>query len=106
MSAASLKFAEALKAINFVTPKITLYSNYSGFPYEGDYIKLLSKQISNPVRWQSVIENMIDCGADTFVEFGPGKTLCGLIGKINAGVRTFHVEDISRLEEAAAGILS
>jgi [acyl-carrier-protein] S-malonyltransferase len=105
MNRASERFAEALRDISIKKAEITLYSNYTSFPYEGDYTELLSKQICSPVRWQALIENMIDCGADTFVEFGPGKTLCGLIGKINAGVRTFHVEDMSSLEETAAGLL-
>ena len=38
-------------------------------------------------------------GADTFVEVGPGKTLCGLIGKISKGVRTLHVEDAESLAQ-------
>jgi [acyl-carrier-protein] S-malonyltransferase len=34
---------------------------------------------------------------DTFVEIGPGKTLCGFIKKINKDVRALNVEDIDSL---------
>ena len=43
---------------------------------------------------------MIAQGADTFIEVGPGKTLCGLIGRIDAGVRTFAVETAEELRNA------
>ena len=97
------RFAEALRDISIKKAEITLYSNYT-LPYEGDYTELLSKQICSPVRWQALIENMIDCGADTLWSSGRANTLRP-DRKINAGVRTFHVEDMSSLEETAAGLL-
>ncbi|MGE4353156.1 MAG: ACP S-malonyltransferase [Oscillospiraceae bacterium] len=104
LSGVSADFAEVLKGYNIKTPEIELYSNYTAQPYAGDYADLLAKQVCNPVRWQSIVENMIDSGVDTFVELGPGHTLCGLIGKINSNVRTFHVEDCASLEETVKGI--
>lgn len=106
MAQASKAFGEILKEVELKTPAITLYSNYTGIPYSGDFADLLSKQICNPVRWQSIVEHMISAGADTFVEIGPGSTLCGLIKKINPAVRTFHVEDCASLNEAVEGAAS
>ncbi len=99
MLEAAESFGEALKQAAFKKPAITLYSDYTALPYSDDFVGLLSRQISGPVRWQALIENMIREGIDTFIEAGPGKTLCGLISKINGSVRTLHAEDMISLEE-------
>lgn len=101
---ASERFGEKLKDYDVKNAEITIYSDYTGKPYEGDYKELLTKQICNPVRWQGIVENMIESGFDTFVEIGPGKTLCGLISKINADVKVLHVEDLTSLSEVIAEV--
>jgi [acyl-carrier-protein] S-malonyltransferase len=104
MATASQGLAEYLKDMTFQTPTMPLYSNVTAQPYEGDFAQLLSQQVVNPVRWQTIVENMISSGVDTFIEVGPGKTLCGLIKKINKEVRTFHVEDEASLNETVAAL--
>lgn len=99
MSTAAEKFGEELKNVKISSPKIPLYSNYTGLPYEDKYETLLMNQICNPVRWKDIINNMIQDGVDTFIEVGPGKTLCGLIAKIDNSVKTFHVEDCESLDK-------
>jgi len=103
MSEAAKAFRSVLDGYEIHEPQIPLYSNYTGKPYEGDMKALLSAQIENPVRWQGIIEAMIKEGADTFIEVGPGKTLCGLIGKISKEVRTFNVEDYESLQATLKG---
>ena len=39
-------------------------------------------------------------GADTFIEIGPGKTLCGFVKRTLKGVTNVNVEDTSSLEKA------
>lgn len=99
MAKAAQKFEEELKTIVIRQPKTPLYSNYTGLPYQDDFVTLLSKQIYNPVRWQDIITHMIGNSVDTFIEIGPGKTLCGLIKKTDSSVRTLHVEDCASLKE-------
>jgi [acyl-carrier-protein] S-malonyltransferase len=99
MAEAAQKFRETLKNVRFRQPQMPLYSDYTGLPYEDDYVTLLSQQICNPVRWQDIIIHMIQNGVDTFIEIGPGSTLCGLISKTDASVRTLHVEDSASLEK-------
>jgi [acyl-carrier-protein] S-malonyltransferase len=106
MARAAERFGEALKDVFFTEPEIDLYSNYTALPYRGDFAELLSRQISGPVRWQALIENMISRGAGVFVELGPGRILCGLIGKISASVLTFNVEDMKSLRETAEALSS
>lgn len=104
MASAAAGLEEYLKGVAIQAPKLPLYSNYTAQPYEGDYAQLLSCQVVNPVRWQTIVENMIAAGVDTFIEVGPGKTLCGLIKKINKDVRTYHVEDEASLNETVAAL--
>jgi len=102
MDEASKSVAEYLKNENLGTALIPLYSNTTSKEYDSsksDPKELLAKQINHPVLWQKTIENMIADGFDTFIEVGPGKTLSGLIKKINTDVRLYNVSDIPSLEK-------
>lgn len=103
MVGAAEKFSKELEKINFTTPSIPLYSNYTASLY-GDAEKLLALQISNPVRWQQSVENMIAAGADTFIEVGCGTTLSGLISKISKEARVFSVSDKSTLSDTIKAV--
>lgn len=81
MKEAGDMFAEVLKEFDFRKPLMPIYSNVTGQVYDGDMKELLSRQISSPVRWQTLLENMMAKGIRTFVESGPGTTLCGLVKK-------------------------
>ena len=72
------KCSEALReeldkiSINF-TDKIQVVKNIDGKVYKStDDIKdIFSKHIMNPVRFDFVLQTMLDNGIDTFVEVGP-----------------------------------
>lgn len=105
MSDAARSFGEAVRAAKLRAPEITLYSDYTAEPYAPPFDELLSKQICSPVRWETIVRRMSGAGADTFIELGPGKTLCGLISKtLGPSARVFHVEDAASLEEAVKGV--
>lgn len=99
MASAGEGLAEELKDYTFTEPKYQLYSNVTGQPYGAveTYKDLLARQVVSPVRWQSIVERMIEDGFDTFIEVGPGNTLTGLIGKINASVKTYNVDSADSL---------
>jgi [acyl-carrier-protein] S-malonyltransferase len=44
--------------------------------------RTLTGQLINPIRWVDSIEFLLDRGADTFIELGPGRVLSGLVGRI------------------------
>lgn len=67
--------------------------------------ELLEKQISSPVKWQQSVEKMLAEGVDTFVEIGPGKTLCSFVKKINKEVLVLNIdkyEDLAKCLEVFA----
>lgn len=98
MATAAEGLKQVLAPMEFGAPSCPLYSNVTAMPYEqGQFQDLLSRQVVSPVRWQTIVENMIAAGVDTFIEVGPGKTLTGLIGKINPDVKTLNVEDAESL---------
>lgn len=99
MQKAAEAFGEFLKAYELAAPRLPLYSDYTGSLYEGDYRTLLSRQISSPVRWSEIVGKMIASGADTFIELGPGRTLCSLIARIDRSVRTYSASDRSGIEK-------
>lgn len=106
MAEASEEFGKLLENLEFALPSVTLYSNVTGLPYEGDMKQLLSKQICSPVRWEAIVRNMIDDGVDTFIEVGPGSVLQGLIKKIDASVRTYGVCDAESLKTVVEEVRS
>lgn len=62
----------------------------------------LIRQVSNAVLWQHSMEMMVADGFDTFVEVGPGKSLTGLMKKINPDVWVHQVEDTETMEKVIA----
>ena len=72
---------------------VPLYSNMTAGLYAGNAAELLSGQICSPVLWEKIIRNMIKGGVDTFIEIGPGKTLCNMIRRISSDVTAVSVTD-------------
>lgn len=85
MEPARMKLAAAIDATNFNNPVCPVFQNVNAMPSSDPNIirKNLVDQLTAPVRWTQTIQNMIEQGAKTFVEVGPGKVLQGLVKKIN-----------------------
>lgn len=88
MQPAQEKLAEAINNTKFYKPTMDIYQNITTTAVENsEEIKLnLIAQLTGPVKWTQSVQNMIKKGATSFVEVGPGKTLQGLIKKINSDV--------------------
>lgn len=48
----------------------------------------LIAQLTAPVRWTQTVKNMLEDGAESFTEVGPGKVLQGLVKKVNRKIPT------------------
>lgn len=93
MREAAAAFAGALSEARISENTIPLWSDMTAEPYAGNAAELLSGQICSPVQWERIIRNMIAGGIDTFIEIGPGKTLCGMIRRISPEARTVSVTE-------------
>ena len=106
MCSAAEAFAKALSHAPLHTSEIPVYSDVTAQPYEDDPAETLQKQICAPVQWERIIRNMYADGATTFIEIGPGRTLCGLISRIVPEARRFAVSDYESLEQLRTEVLS
>lgn len=92
------KVLEEIKLEPFEVPYTTNVTG--GLIYTREGIKaLLVQQVKASVRWEDCIRTLIAEGVDTFIEIGPGKTLSGLIKKIDRSVRLINVEDVNSLNK-------
>ncbi len=104
MATASAEFENVLTKYRINPSDVPVYANLTGEIYPTDVVTTLAEQMKSPVRWQKTIENMIADGADTFIECGPGKTLAGLIKRIDKSVKVYSVQDTDTLDTAVAAI--
>lgn len=85
MEPARVELAAAIEAAVIVSPRCPVYQNVDAKPYTDpvQIKKNLVAQLTAPVRWTQTVEAMVADGATEFTELGPGKVLCGLIGKVS-----------------------
>ena len=90
MSEAKNELTDAINNTSFNTPICPVYQNVDAA--KTDDVQTIKKNLINqltaPVLWTQIINNMIKDGLTEFIEIGPGKVLQGLIRKINREVST------------------
>jgi [acyl-carrier-protein] S-malonyltransferase len=101
MAPAAERFAALLDASAFHDAAVPVACNVDGGALrEADALRdRLRRQLTAPVRWVDCVATLVELGADTLVEVGPGSVLTGLAKRIAPEVRTVS---ISRLDDAAA----
>lgn len=84
MQPAAEELAAGIESVEFKTPVCPVYQNVTALPTTdpAEIKKNLLAQLTAPVRWTQSVMNMIDDGATSFTESGPGKVLQGLVSKI------------------------
>lgn len=101
METAAAAFYDAVKDVPFAAPRVPLYSNVTGKKLtESDFPAYLRRQMTSPVRFSDEMAAMAADGFDTFLELGPGKTLCGFIRRGVKGAATFAVGEAAGMEKA------
>lgn len=100
MRAVAPHLATAIAATPFSALRCTLIANADADVHEHarELPALLERQVWSPVRWVDVTRRAGAMGATTFVEFGPGDVLTGLVKRILPGARAANVSDPATLE--------
>lgn len=96
MEPAKQELQAAIENAPFAEPICPVYQNVDAKPYT-DPSKIkenLIMQLTAPVRWTQIVQNMVADGANEFVEVGPGKVLAGLVGKISRDVSVTSVQTL------------
>lgn len=85
MKSAADKLAVVLKETEFETPSFPVLSNVTADVVEdmGRVPQLLEEQVTHAVRWVELTRRLQDLGTTTFLEFGSGKILSGLVKRID-----------------------
>lgn len=88
MQTAQDRLAKAINNTKFNAPSVPIYQNVTTTPVKEikEIKENLIKQLTMPVKWTQTIRNMIADDCTVFIETGPGKTLQGLIKKIDSSV--------------------
>jgi [acyl-carrier-protein] S-malonyltransferase len=102
MRAVAPQLAEAIRATPFNELKYRVIANVDARVHEhsSDFLELLEKQVHSPVQWVASVRRAAAEGATTFIEFGAGNVLTGLVKRILPDARTANVSDPATLEEA------
>ena len=105
MAPAREKLAPILDSITFKAPQLPVLSNVTGKPHSsdpGEIKAMMLEQVTGTTNWAADVEAAKALGCTTFVEFGPGKVLSGLVKKIDAALTTANVADLTSLEATLA----
>ena len=98
MEPAREELAAAIESTTFSKPVCPVFQNVSAQPTSDPIVikQNLIEQLTAPVKWTQIVQNMIAGGATSFTEIGPGTVLQGLVKKVDrnmvtAGVNSFQV---------------
>ncbi|WP_295648100.1 ACP S-malonyltransferase [uncultured Mucilaginibacter sp.] len=90
MELARVELETAILATEIKSPVCPVYQNIDAKPYtDPESIKAnLVSQLTGPVRWTQTMQRMLQDGATSFTEVGPGNVLQGLVKKVDRAVVT------------------
>jgi malonyl CoA-acyl carrier protein transacylase len=83
MAEAEYHFGVFLEPFAFAEPRIPVLSNVTARVHDPSQIKrMLTRQITQPVRWTETIQWLLRQPDPEFLELGPGNVLTGLVRRI------------------------
>jgi [acyl-carrier-protein] S-malonyltransferase len=104
MKPAADRLREKLAAVRLAAPQIPVVNNIDvAVVDDADALRdALYRQAFGPVRWVEVVQAIAGRGLTHVIECGPGKTLAGMVKRIDATLVTTTVLDPASLAEARA----
>ncbi|HEY1061280.1 MAG TPA: ACP S-malonyltransferase [Daejeonella sp.] len=94
MELARVELQSAIENTEINEPICPIYQNIDAKPYT-DVANIkhnLISQLTGAVRWTQTIEKMLQDGATSFTEVGPGSVLQGLVKKVDRSIPTFSAD--------------
>ena len=105
MARASAQLRDLLDRLPLRPPRVPIVANGTAraMTTVDEVRQELAHHVERPVDWTRSVRAMIDIGAGTFVEVGPGQVLSGLIKRIDRDATTLGLADLGLPAERAAG---
>jgi [acyl-carrier-protein] S-malonyltransferase len=90
MEAARVELEHAIVNTVINEPVCPVYQNIDAKPYTDPALikHNLIAQLTGPVRWTQTVKHMLEDGATSFTEVGPGSVLQGLVKKVDRHIST------------------
>jgi len=90
MEAARAELENAINGTEIKQPLCPVYQNIDANPYKdpASIKRNLIAQLTEAVRWTQIVQHMLEDGASSFTEVGPGNVLQGLVKKVDRNVET------------------
>ena len=100
MAPAAEAMIDVLDGIQFNDAAFPIVSNIDNAARvkASDFKDSLIAQITGAVLWDSGVRRIVETGVDTFVEFGPGKVLTGLMRRIDKNLKSFNFSSVDELK--------
>jgi [acyl-carrier-protein] S-malonyltransferase len=88
MKPADEAMAEVFATVPLSSPRVPVWSNVTAQPHgtPEEIRALLRRQITEPVRWEQTMRNLLAAGCERFYEIGPGRVLAGLLKRVQRKV--------------------
>lgn len=101
MTAARDRLRTAIAAADPRDTEVPVIANVDALAHrEGaEWSRLLSAQLSSPVRWKHSLLQLADLGVSDFAELGPGGVLTGMVKRTVDGARTISVQTPEDLDK-------
>ncbi|MBO4632746.1 MAG: ACP S-malonyltransferase [Lentisphaeria bacterium] len=101
MAEAGEQLRTVLASVEIRSSEIPTAQNFTGKITEdpAEIKENLVHQVAGSVQWIDCVKTLSAAGADTFIEFGPGTVLTGLIRKIDASKALLNVQSAEDLEK-------
>merc|ERR1719247_1678740 len=85
MSPAVAKLEEVLATVEVSKPRIPVISNVDAKAHSDPAVikDILTKQVTAPVQWETIMKDLVASGYEAGYELGPGKVLSGIMKRID-----------------------
>ena len=106
MEPVKARLEPVLRAVAWNAPSVPVVTNVEAKANRetGRIVPLLIEQVTAPVRWNEIVQELARLGVTRVVEVGPGTVLGGLVRRIEKGVEVHSVSDPDSLAKTLAVI--
>ncbi len=106
MEPVKARLEPVLRAVAWREPSVPVVTNVEAKANRetARIVPLLVEQVTAPVRWIEIVQELARLGVTRVVEIGPGTVLGGLVRRIEKGVEVHSVSDPASLDKTLSAI--